>query len=185
MISLFGVDAVFECLNHGGCVGRVGFIYLLFAMMLGCSVNPPKENTFIANFYAHRSAYEHLRDMLQADRQVFRVTSSGVETANSAGLSNTPPKGGFPVERYNEYLALLKETGAKGVFRWGGEHSQDVGIAVWGSGWGGDTRHLAIAWMEHEPTNQVASLDAFYQSPKPRNPTFRRIDGNWYFWADW
>jgi hypothetical protein len=29
------------------------------------------------------------------------------------------------------------------------------------------------------------SLDDFYKTPKPRKPVFRRVDGNWYLWADW
>lgn len=160
-------------------------IWLATASLVGCSARPPKENQLLADFRAHRSAYEQLRNMLQTDAQILRVTPSAVESIESGSLRNVPPPGVLSSDRYNEYLALLKQTGAKGVFRWGGEHSQDVSIAVWGAGWGSDTRHIAIAWLEHEPTDQIDSLDAFYKSPKPRSPTYRHIDGNWYFWLDW
>jgi hypothetical protein len=145
---------------------------------------PPKESNLIENFYAHRAAYERLRDMLLADDQLLRVAGWGVETTKPVGIYK-PPEGGFPVNRYNEYLALLRETAGKVAFRERGEHPGVVGVDVWVSGWAGDTRHVSICWVDHEPTNQVASLNDFYKTPKPRRPVFKRIDGNWYLWADW
>lgn len=120
--------------------------------------------------------------MLLADDGLERVASWGVETTSS-GITK-PPAGNFPASRYNEYLSLLKDIDGKGAFRERG-HNPDVGILVWASGWAGDTRHVAIYWLNHKPSNEVASLDDFYRTPKPRRPVFRRIDGNWYLWADW
>src|SRR5579862_7440767 len=73
----------------------------------------------------------------------------------------------------------------KGASREEGEHPGVVCVWVWVSGWAGDTRHVDVCWVDQEPTNQVASLDDFYKTPKPRSPVFKRIEGNWYFWADW
>jgi hypothetical protein len=148
------------------------------------STNPPKERTLIENFHTHRSAYERLRSMLLADEGLLRVASWGVETTKSIG-THTPPDGDFPVDRYHEYLELLKQTGGLGASRGRGEHPDSVGVLVWASGWAADTRHVEICWLEHEPANQVASLDDYYKTPKPRHPIFRHIDGNWYLWADW
>ncbi len=153
------------------------FIYILLPN------RPPREKMLIENFVSHRSTYERLRDMLQADKQVRRVATWGVETADSV-VPHVPPDGGFSADRYKEYLALLGQVGGKGAFRGDGEHS-NLGVLVWASGWGGDTRHIDICWSDHEPENRVASLDDYYRTPKPRRPAFRHIDGNWYLWADW
>src|SRR5229473_5410326 len=166
---------------------RLGIIsLLLFAALCGVWVyvfpKPPKEKQLIDNFYAHQAAYEQLRDMLVADNQLLRVANWGVETTN-LGPHQVGPQGDFPLNRYNQYLELLKQTGAKWAFRGRGEHPEVVGVGVWASGWGGDTRHIEICWTDHEPANQVANLDDYYRTPKPRHPAFRHIDGNWYLYA--
>jgi hypothetical protein len=162
------------------CFVAVVFCFLAIVFP---SNKPPREGKLIENFNAHRAAYERLRDMLQADDQLLRVASWGVETTKS-GI-NVPPEGDFPIGRYNEYLALLRETGGIGAFRGRGARPDSVSIGVWASGWAADTRHVHICWVDQEPANQVASLEDYYQTPKPRHPVFRHIDGNWYLWADW
>jgi hypothetical protein len=148
------------------------------------STRPPKEARLLKAFYAHRADTERLRDMLLADDQVRAVyVRSGVETTNS-GLPHNPSEVNFPVSRYSEYRALLEQAGATEVFR-AGEGNSEICIAVWASGFGGDTRHVNICCMDRAPANQVASLDDFYKTPKPRHPVFRHIDANWYLEADW
>jgi len=160
----------------------VGFIGLTAALLLFLQSKPPKEERVIENFKVHRSAYEHLRAMLSADQQLLRVAAWGVETASPEGIRHPPE--GLPLGRFHEYLSLLNEVGAKSASR-SREHPKDACILVWAAGWAGDTRHVEICWLEREPTNLVASLNAFYQTPKPRRPVFRHIDDNWYLWADW
>jgi hypothetical protein len=170
---------------------RVGVILLLLPvaalgglfLYLYYRGQPPKQGKLIDNFHAHRAAYESLRDMLESDDGLLRVASWGVETTKS-GIS-IPPEGHFPVDRYHQYLGLLKEAGGIGAFRGPGAHPETLGIDVWAWGWAGDTRHVWICWLGHEPTNQIASLEAYYQTPKPRRPAFRHLDGNWYLGADW
>lgn len=145
---------------------------------------PPKEEMLVKTFYAHRVAYEHLREMLLADEDVRAVYARfGVETTKS-GLPRPPSEVNFPVSRYNEYLVLLNDIGSTEVFR-GKEDNSEICIAVWASGFGGDTRHINNCWLEHTPVNQVATLEEFYRTPKSRRSVFRHIDGNWYLWADW
>jgi hypothetical protein len=170
-------------------LGIVG-LFLLAAIVgafvyLDYSSRPPKEAQVIANFHVHRAAFERLRDMLEADQPVGRIAEWGIEPAAEPWRAAIPPEGDFPVGRYNEYLALLKEIGGYGAFRERGKPPVPVGIDVWGSGWASDTRHIAVCWLNKPPSNQVSSLDTFYQTPKPRSPVFRHIDGNWYLWADW
>lgn len=151
----------------------------------GVSRKAPQESELIREFAAHRSVFEHLRDMLQADHEVLSVSKSGIETTDSGGLTKVPPPGDSLSNRYQEYVALLTEAGALGVFRSDGVRSQNVSIGVWASGWGGDTRHIEVAWVERRPVNQVNSLDGYYRTSTPRSPVFRHIEGNWYLRADW
>lgn len=174
----------------GPTMKRVGVILLLIVGVSGglalyvrsCN-RPPRERELIENFYAHRIAYERLRGMLIADEQVVRVASWGVETTKSIGL-HIPPDGDFPVDRYREYLELLKQAGDDLAIRGSGEHVEPC-VRVWASGWAGDTRHIFICWLFEPPRKQVANLDDYYRTPRPRSPVYRRIEGNWYLWADW
>jgi hypothetical protein len=153
----------------------------VFAALSG---EPPKEQKLVENFYAHRAAFERLRDMLLADERVRAVYARlGVETKES-GLPHVPSEVNFPVSRYNEYRGLLEQIGSTEVFR-AGENNSTICVSVWASGFGGDTRHLDNCWLNTPPVTQVASLSGFYKTPKPRRAAFRHIDGNWYLWADW
>lgn len=148
------------------------------------SMTPPEEESFLKAFYANRAGYEHLREMLLADEQVNEVyVRLGVETTSS-GLPRPPSEVNFPASRYNEYRTLLEQVHSEQVFRRGGKNPE-ICISLWGAGFGGDTRHVDLCWLNHVPANQVASLKEFYKTPKPRHPVFRHIDGNWYLWADW
>lgn len=167
---------------------RLGIAFLLVTAVLGClllyiyfSTRPLGEKKLIANFQAHRAAFEHLRDMLSADRQLVRIARSGIETTGYP-LAKKPEEVGFPRARYDQYLVLFREVGAIGASP---GPADDVEVLVWASGWAGDTRHQYICWKETEPSPLVDSLDQFYQTPKPRHPVFKRIEGNWFLWADW
>jgi hypothetical protein len=147
------------------------------------SSRPPKESKVIEGFYAHRAAFEQLRNMLLTDREISLVADWGIQKIDSP-ISQMPPEGGFSVSRYHEYLVLLREIGASAVAH-SREKPEEFRFLVWRAGFAGDNQHIAISWLESEPTNAVSNLDEFYRSPKPRSPIFRHIDGNWYIWADW
>ena len=144
---------------------------------------PPGDKELTENFYAHRDAYERLRSMLEDDKQLLRLAGWGVETTEAVGV-HMPPEGNFPVGRYQEYLTLLKEIGGTSAFRGKGERPEMVGIGVWASGWGGDTRHVDVVWTDHEPPNVIANLQDYYKRSVRPHPVFRHVEGNWYFWAD-
>jgi hypothetical protein len=169
---------------------RLGIVFIvLVAVCVGLwavlpSNKPPVEERLLKTFYSNRSTYEHLRDMLQTDGQVRAVyTRFGVETASS-GLPHPPSEAHFSSNRYNEYKVLLDQVGSPEVFR-RGENNSETCISLWASGFAGDTRHVDLCWLDHVPANQIARLDDFYRTPKPRHPVFRHVDGNWYLWADW
>lgn len=158
------------------------FALLVFIMRFFS--RPPKESKVLENFYVHQAAFEQLRNMLLIDREISLVADWGIQKVDSP-ISQMPPEGGFSVSRYHEYLALLREIGAKRAGSMNGKNATEIYFSVWGSGFAGETRHIDICWLEHEPANTVSSLDEFYRSPKPRRPMYRHIDGNWYIWADW
>jgi hypothetical protein len=166
--------------RHIAIISVVAFASLFIIMSV--TSRPTKESKIIRDFDAHRVAYEQVRTMLSKDKGVDLVADWGIENTGSP-ISKIPPDGGMPVERYQQYLALLKAIGASRVAR--GPEPLEVGFGVWGSGFAGDTRHVEVCWLEREPSNTVASLDAFYRTAKPRNPSYVHIDGHWYIWADW
>ena len=153
---------------------------LLYAYFAGA---PPDESKLTANFFSHQAVYEQLRQMLIADQTLRRVTLSAVETSQFT-TPQTPPNG-LPVERYQEYLRLLKEISAEGAIRADGASPESICIAQWGSGFGGDSRHVEICWMRDNPSPQVNSLKDFYRSPKPRRPSFIKLKDQWYISPDW
>lgn len=159
----------------------VTFIASLF-IIVSISSKPPKESKIVSDFKVHRATYERLRTMLSEDKGVEGVAPWGIQPEGSP-LWKVPPDGGMPVKRYQDYLPLLKEIGASRVSQERDPPAVDFG--VWGSGWGGDTRHIEICWLEREPSNTVISLAAFYRTEKPRRPSYVHIEGNWYIWADW
>jgi hypothetical protein len=153
-----------------------------FLIILFISSRPPKEDRIVSDFRAHRALYERVRTMLSEDKGVEGVAPWGIQPQGSP-LWKIPPDGGMPVERYQQYLALLKEIGASRVGQ--REDPVEVSFGVWGGGFAGDTRHVEVCWLEREPSNTAVSLDAFYRTAKPRSPSYVHIDGNWYIWADW
>ncbi len=161
----------------------IALAFGLFAFLFPHS-SPPKETQVIQNFYSHRAAYERLRDMLTEDKKLVRLADWGVQTTTSM-RTRERPTGDFPPDRYNQYIALLREVGGLGAHRDSNDPPADVCIWVYASGWAGDTRHLDVCWEAQTPANLVSSLDDFYKTPKPRKPVFRHIESNWYLWADW
>jgi hypothetical protein len=165
------------------CCLLLGLFRAGFAYLRSCN-KPPDERSLIRSFYSRRATYERLRDMLLADEQVRAIyIRHGVETRES-GLPHAPIEVNFPVSRFDEYRALLEQAHSEEVFRVEGSN-RGVCITIWATGFGGDTRHVNTCWMQQIPVNQVARLDDFYKTQKPRHPVFRHIDSNWYLWADW
>lgn len=153
-----------------------------FAVTFRIATAPPSESKDIAFFYSHRAVYEQLRTMLLQDEDVAQVATWGVYRPGSS-ISRMPPEDAMTPARFREYVNLLGQVGAVRVDH--DRNSSKILVSVCASGFAGDTRHVAMAWLDHEPANTVESLDAFYKSAKPRKPVYRHVTGNWYIWADW
>lgn len=175
--KLVGIAALLSVLI---CVVlAAGFFLIVFPHK-----SPPNERQVILNFNAHRAEFERLRTMLAEDKNLIRLANWGVQTSKELGTSENPTAD-FPAERYHQYLDLLRQAGGLGTQRDRADPPADICIWIFASGWAGDTRHQDICWEKETPPNQVASLDNFYRTPKPRKPVFRHIEDNWYLWADW
>jgi hypothetical protein len=131
--------------------------------------SPPKEAKLIQNFNEHRITFEQLRDMLQADTNLSRVASWGVETRKPFFLGY-PSEKNFPTNRFKQYQAMLKQVDGSVGVRSEGDHA-DVSVVVWGWGFAGNTRHFWISWMNEVPTNH-------------EGVAFKQIDHNWYLVRD-
>jgi hypothetical protein len=149
------------------------------------SMKPPKERRLIENLQSNRVTYERLREMMFADKQMKAVyVKFGVET-NSSGSPRQPLDVNFSVDRYHEYLTLLRQIGSDAAFRSNGNQPDLICIGAWGAGWAGSTRHVWACWVAREPANQVANLDTYYRNLGRSRDVYRHIDGNWYLRADW
>jgi hypothetical protein len=148
-------------------------VILLAAMLFALAINrPPKETQLLQSFHAHRADYQRLQVMLLSDQRLLRVANWGVDTTDSGIVR--PPQGGFPLDRYDEYLSLLKSTGGAWAFRDRGDQPGAVGVGIWASGFGGDTKHIEICWLRSEPFSQTKEPPARYE----------HIEGNWYIRKD-
>jgi hypothetical protein len=123
-----------------------------------------------------------LRDMLQADGNLRRVASWGIDRKNPFFLGY-PSEENYSLERFNLYLSLLKQVDGKVAYRQEGEHP-DPGIVVWAWGWAGNTKHIGICWLDQAPTNQIATLDGHWSQGPDRQSAFKHIDENWYLLSD-
>jgi hypothetical protein len=166
-IKLVGIIFLFGIMAFGGCV------YLL-------APRPPKEIELVQNFNEHRAAFEQLRNMLQADTNLSRVASWGVETHKPFFLGY-PSENNFPTDRFKQYLALLKQANGYVGVRSEGTNG-DPGIMVWGWGFAGNTRHIWICWLDQTPTNQIPTIDRYHGGYE--NIGFKHIDQNWYLATD-
>lgn len=97
-------------------ISILGFVAIAGLVLIVLPTSkPPREEKVIENFNTNRPAYERLRVLL-ADDQLLRVAEWGVETDSPMGIHH-PREGGFSVDRYHEYLSLVKEVGAIGASR--------------------------------------------------------------------
>ena len=168
-IKLLAIAFAFVVMAFGGCV-------YLFAP------RPPKEAKLIQNFNEHRAAFEQLRDMLQADTNLWTVSDRGIEIRQPP-FRGSPTEANFPTDRFNKYQVLLKEVGGLGAGSGDGKHHYAC-ISIWQYGLLVNLRHIDILWLEKPPTNQVSSLEGYLAYSTNADVVFKHIDQNWYFSSD-
>jgi hypothetical protein len=158
----------------------IGVIALLIANA------PPKDEELIKNFEQHRDSYDKLRALIEGDSRISRLAGWGYHLEDSPVVS-APTDGGIPVEKYNEYIELLKKAEAEAIDRTRGEFPE-VCIYVWSAGWAGNTKHAAICWLPNAVTNREDNVKAPSATLSEEAGTGRfalkRIERNWYLRKD-
>ena len=124
--------------------------------------------------------------MLRNDPDVYSVAEWGVATKADPTATHKTGPGSFPKDRYQKYLALLKETHSQ-IVQQSPAPDHEIAVGVWGAGFGGDTVHIDICWRDEPPSRQVSSFDSYYRDHKSsagRGHVYRHIDSNWYLSTD-
>jgi hypothetical protein len=147
-------------------------------------VFPPKDETLIKHFNNNRDSFERLKDMLKADKEIGRISHYGISPKDSV-VTKSPEEIGFPKERYEEYLKILRELKVPNV-TWVGE---DLRFFIKGWGFVDNGWRIAIIWRENKPQQLVDNLyEACKRTPSSSQEweeAYRHIEGNWYLWIVW
>jgi len=161
-------------------VAVVGFLF----EWMHHALSPPGDDELLWTFTAHRASFERLRDMLKVDEGLHRVGVWGVDTG---GVSAMPPLGKITSQRFNEYMALFKDTGTKQV-RLQPDVAYGSEFVLWHEGFAGDSTIVELCWKESAPARLVPSLDRYYwnhhSSGVRTGLVYRHIEGNWYLATD-
>jgi hypothetical protein len=146
--------------------------------------SPPKDKTLIKCFYDNRDSFERLKNMLKADKEINGIFRSGIVPKNSV-LIKSPEEIGFPAERYEEYLRILRKLKVPNV-SW---YEEDLRFFIDGWGFVDGGWRISIIWREDKPQKLVANLyearKSTSSSPQQWNEAYRHIEGNWYLWMTW
>lgn len=139
--------------------------------------DPPhaSDEELIANFRLHRAEFEHLRDMLVADKGLLRV-------ADQRTLPEDPQSVGVPQSRIAEYRRLLKALGIRG----GIAISEDRKTIEFNASFRGYVTHNSekgyIYTTEPAQKSLVPDLDVFLKSEVGAGR--RRIEDSWYLFFE-
>jgi len=168
-------------------------IYLILSLLVALgipfkyfdySLRPPREESLIQTFSAHRSSFERLHALFQADTGFEFIGDSGVRP--SGGRFSTATEADFPVQRFNEYTALLKVIGARSIMRRRGQHAEiRIQACVRGSALGG--YEIDYCNREAAPDRQVSNLNSYFRNDRSSAKlgwAYRHIDGSWYLGTD-
>ena len=142
----------------------------------------PTDASLVRQFESNKEAFEEMIKMLQVDQRVGGVSSRGVCNTNINETSLGAV--GISEDRYQKYLTLLKQAGAKSVIR----EERDNGIreirflvAGWGAldvGW-----QISVMWTEVEPKLLIANLDGLQKTTS--HVAYRPLGDNWYLRIGW
>ena len=157
-------------------------IVTFFLLVLRGSQMPP-DASLVRQFESNKEAFEEMKKMLQVDQRVGGVSSRGVCNTNIL-IETSLGAVGISEDRYQKYLTLLKQAGAKSVIR----EERDNGIreirflvAGWGAldvGW-----QISIMWTEVEPKLLIANLDGLQKTTS--HVAYRPLGDNWYLRIGW
>jgi hypothetical protein len=168
------------------------FFVVCIVLIVGCSLlvmrgsQMPTDASLVRQFESNKEAFEEMKKMLQVDQRVGGVSSRGVCNTNIP-IETSLGAVGISEDRYQKYLTLLKQTGAKSFIR----EERDNGIreirflvAGWGAldvGW-----QISIMWTEVEPKPLITNLDDLpKETSRVGHVAYRPLGDNWYLRIGW
>lgn len=132
----------------------------------------PSDQGMLANFQHHRTAFNQLLLMAQADKGLSSVNDGWTDPDDllTAGVSQ---------RRVDQYHKLFKVTG---VISCGMGDHQNVDLRAWGVGNAlSSDAHKGYVYLVKPPTNLLNSLDDCQpEDVRFSVETYRHIQGNWY-----
>ena len=121
--------------------------------------------------------------MLQVDQQIGDVFNGGVRNTNHLVSTTSLAAVGISEDRYQKYLTLLKQTGAKSAGRDSDIRELRFPLAQWGAfshGW-----RIAIIWTGFEAKPTISSMDDFRKTTHEWEQAYRPLGDGWYLWIIW
>lgn len=164
-------------LAAAGIVGPLALtVGLLWAgMMLS---GPPSDQKMLRNFARHRSTFDTLAQMTQADKRLQRVDQGWTIPGNPATVGVSPA-------RLATYHRLLTGAGVPRGFQTT-DDGMETDFYYWltGSAITSDT-DKGYAYLTKPPPNLLDSLDQCRPDERHVVTAYRHITGNWYLFYEY
>ncbi len=158
----------------------VGVIVIVCVVLFIRSCAPPSQKSLEKLFVKNRESFEKVRSMLKEDQFIEGVATYGIREPNKI-MWHPPAESGFPQQRYQEYLTLLKRIDAKCVIH----DNNEIRFLVASFGIASHGWRVAIVSRETEPNNIIPKLSDFRSGTSSANRAYCRIEDNWYIWISW
>jgi hypothetical protein len=149
-------------------------------LLLSSCARPPNDASLAQQFYANQTAFAELKQMLEVDSRLQQVAEFGVCTTNSL-VATTPAVAGLSTERYQKYLSLLHQAGARGAIH----DETEFRFLIAASGFASNGYRIALTWRATKPDHVIASLDDFRKTSSEWEQAYRPLGENWYLWIIW
>jgi hypothetical protein len=165
----------------------IAFAFLIVALFLVDHFSPfsflarPKDAALVAQFTAHKAAFEELRQMLAKDANLKSVQDWGVSSTSRGFGSSSLTEAGISKDRYDSYMQKLERCRVSSVIR----DNDGCRFLVAASGFASKGYRICIAYRESKPETMLASLDDFKKTTHDWQEAYRQIEGNWYLWIIW
>ena len=156
---------------------------LSLVMFFGCKGKLTSDDELVKRFYEHRANFEKLVQMMNEDTNVRTIYEDHV-ALDDTHLWRTDDQKGFSTIRWNEYKELFTQLGSPYIHRLSREGDSieiaSASVVVYDTN---DYEHVVTSkgytYSLNEPSPLVQSLD----NPE-MNPSYKKIDGNWYLYYD-
>jgi hypothetical protein len=146
---------------------RLGITLLVALLVAGCGTKPT-DAALIQRFARDSSDYRRVVGMLAHDSAIGTIAPGFLWSIDKPFHDASPADVGITNERLADYRRTLRRLGVARLDRWSGGR---VMFGIWGSGFGGNTRHKGIAWIEGP-----AIADRYRH--------YKEIQAPWYLFED-